>query len=163
MAAESECLGFKILAPSHTRSILTFESILISKDHLPPKTGSHRSLHLNKAGPDQNYKVICLWFPGLAFSMPLFPSRSTAHHHLRYQARSQWASSSSFCLLCCCCSVTKSCLTLYDPMGCSTPGFPVLHYLPEFAQAHVHWVRDAIWSSHPLLLPSPPALNLSQH
>ena len=38
----------------------------------------------------------------------------------------------------CCWSVVKSCLTLYDPMNCSTPGFPVLHYLPEFAQTHVH-------------------------
>ena len=31
----------------------------------------------------------------------------------------------------CCCSVTKSCLTLCDPVDCSTPGFPVLHYLLE--------------------------------
>ena len=39
----------------------------------------------------------------------------------------------------CCCSVTKSFLTLCNPMKCRTPGFPVLHYLPEFAQTHVHW------------------------
>ena len=58
---------------------------------------------------------------------------------------------------CCCCSVAKSCLTLCDPMDSSTPGFPVLHYLPEFAQIHVHWVSDAIQPSHPLLPPSPPA------
>ena len=54
-----------------------------------------------------------------------------------------------------CCSVTKSCLTLCDPMDCSTPGFPVLHYLPEFVQTHVHWVGDVIQPSHlchPLLL-----------
>ena len=38
----------------------------------------------------------------------------------------------------CCCSVTKSSLTLCDPVNCSTPGFPVLHSLPEFAQTHVH-------------------------
>ena len=48
----------------------------------------------------------------------------------------------------CCCSVTKSCLTLYDPIDCSTLGFPVLHYLLEFAQTHVHWVGDAIQPSH---------------
>jgi len=48
-------------------------------------------------------------------------------------------------------------------MNSSTPGFPVLHYLPEFPQTHVHWVGDAIQSSHPLLSPSPPAFNLSQH
>ena len=40
---------------------------------------------------------------------------------------------------------------------------PVLHCLPEFAQTHVHWVGDAIQPSHPLLSPSPPAFNLSQH
>ena len=62
-----------------------------------------------------------------------------------------------------CCLVTKLCLTLCDPMDCSTPGFPVLHYLLEFAQTHVHWVGDAIQLSHPLLLPSLPALSISQH
>ena len=34
--------------------------------------------------------------------------------------------------------VTQSCLILYDPMDCSMPGFPVLHYVPEFAQTHIH-------------------------
>ena len=38
----------------------------------------------------------------------------------------------------CCCSVTKSYLTLCNPMNCSMPGFPVLHYFPKFAQTHVH-------------------------
>ena len=55
------------------------------------------------------------------------------------------------------CSVTQSCLTLYNPMDCSTPGFPVHHQLPEFAQTHVHQVSDAIQPSHPL------ALHLSHH
>ena len=64
---------------------------------------------------------------------------------------------------CWCCSVIKSCPTLCDPMNCNMPGFPVLHYLPEFAQTHVHWVDDAIQSSHPLLPASPLALNISQH
>ena len=44
------------------------------------------------------------------------------------------------CVYFCCCSVTKSCLTLFDFVDCSTPGFPVLHYLLEFAQIHIHWV-----------------------
>ena len=58
-----------------------------------------------------------------------------------------------FCM--CCCSVTQSCLTLWDPMDCSMPGFPVLHYLPELAQTHVHWVSDATQLlSFLLLLPS---------
>ena len=60
-------------------------------------------------------------------------------------------------------SVAQSCLTLWDPMNCSTPGLPVYHQLPEFTQTHVHWVGDAIQPSHPLPSPSPPALNLSQH
>ena len=62
-----------------------------------------------------------------------------------------------------CCLVAKSCPTLYDPMDCSTPGFPVLYCLLEFAQIHVHWVNDAIQKSHPLLLSSLFAFNLSQH
>ena len=64
---------------------------------------------------------------------------------------------------CCCCSVAKLCLILCDPMDCSTPGFPVLYHLPEFAQTHVHRVSDAIQPSHPLLPPSPRALSLAQH
>ena len=56
-------------------------------------------------------------------------------------------------------SVIQSCPTLFDPMGCSTPGFPVLHQLPELTQTHVHWVGDAIQPSHPF----PPAFNHSQH
>ena len=47
-------------------------------------------------------------------------------------------------------------------MDCSTPGFPVLHYLPEFTQTHVHWVSDVIQPSHPLSSPSSPVFNLSQ-
>ena len=66
-------------------------------------------------------------------------------------------------LVSCCCSATKLCPTLYNSMNCSMPGFPVLHYLPEFAQTHVHWVSDAIQPSCPLLPPSSPALNLLEH
>ena len=51
------------------------------------------------------------------------------------------------------CSVAKLCLTLRDFMDCSTPGFPVLHCLPEFAQILVRWVGDAIQPSHPLSSP----------
>ena len=63
----------------------------------------------------------------------------------------------------CCCSVSMSCLTLCSPMGCSTPGFPVLHHLPKFAQTYVHWVGDIIYPSHPPLTLSLPSLSLSQH
>ena len=60
-------------------------------------------------------------------------------------------------------SVSQSCPTLWDPMDCSTRGLPVHHQLPKFTETHVHWVSDAIQPSHPLLSPSPPAFNLSQH
>ena len=50
-----------------------------------------------------------------------------------------------------------------DSVDCSMPGFPVLHYIPEFAQTHVHWVSDAIQPSHPMSPPSAPVLNLSQY
>ena len=60
-------------------------------------------------------------------------------------------------------SVAQSCSTLCDRMDCSTPGFPVQHQLPELTQTHVHRVSDAIQPFHPLLTPSPPAFNLSQH
>ena len=48
-------------------------------------------------------------------------------------------------------------------MDCSTLGLPVHHQLLELAHAHIHQVGDAIQPSHPLLSPSPPAFNLSQH
>ena len=58
--------------------------------------------------------------------------------------------------------VTKSCLTLCDPMNRSTPDLPVHHQLPESTQTHVLCVSDAIQPSHPLSSPSP-APNPSQH
>ena len=76
-----------------------------------------------------------------------------------------------FSLLCCaqhlvqllllfsCLVVSDSC----DPVECSMPGFPVHHLFPELDQTHVHRVGDVIQPSHPLLPPSPPAFNLSQH
>ena len=57
----------------------------------------------------------------------------------------------------CCCSVAQSCPILYNPMNCSTPGFPVLHHLLEFAQTHVHWVMPSthlIFCCPRLLFPS---------
>ena len=45
----------------------------------------------------------------------------------------------------------------------STPGLPVHHQLLEFTQTHVYRVGDAIQPSHPLLSPSPPTPNPSQH
>ena len=59
-----------------------------------------------------------------------------------------------------CCSVTKSCPTVFTLMDTR---LPCPSQSPKFAQTHVHWVSDAIQLSHPLLPPSPPAFNLSQH
>ena len=71
------------------------------------------------------------------------------------------------CLTSDCCrslshSVVSDSLWLHGP-DCSTPGFPEPQYFPEFAHTYVHWLDDAIWPSHPLSSPSPPAFNLSQH
>ena len=66
----------------------------------------------------------------------------------------------------CLSSVQFSRLVVSDPlrpMDCRTPDLPVHHQLPEITQIHAHWVSDAIQPSHPLLSPSPPAFNLSQH
>ena len=60
-------------------------------------------------------------------------------------------------------SIAQLCPTLCDPMNHSTPGLPVHHQLPEFTQTHIHRVGDAIQPSHPLVSPSPPAPNPSQH
>ena len=60
-------------------------------------------------------------------------------------------------------SVAQLCPTLCNPMNRSTPGLPVHYQPPEFTQTHVHLVHDAIQPSPPLLSPSPPAFNLSQH
>ena len=60
-------------------------------------------------------------------------------------------------------SFAQPCPTLCNPMNRSTPGLPVHHQLPEFTQTHVHRVIDAIQPSHPLLSPSLPDPNPSQH
>ena len=60
-------------------------------------------------------------------------------------------------------SITKLCPRPCDPMNSSTPRLPVHYQLPASTQTHVHWVGDAIQSSHPLSPPSPPALTLSHH
>ena len=48
-------------------------------------------------------------------------------------------------------------------MNCSLPGYPVFHYLLQFAQTHIRWVRDAFQPSHPLSPPFPTAFSFSQH
>ena len=67
------------------------------------------------------------------------------------------------CTVYCCCSVTQSCLTLCDPMDCSTPGLPVPHHLLKYSLVHVHCISDAIQLSPHLMPSSPSALSLCQH
>ena len=86
-----------------------------------------------------------------------------SHSQLKHSCKPGFSGWETHMAFCCCCSVTQSCLTLCNSMDCSTPGFPVLCCLLEFAQIHVHWVGNAIQPSHPLLPPSPLTLNLSQH
>ena len=86
-----------------------------------------------------------------SFSVCLFVSVSlslTCHLEFTMQSLKQ---------IFCCCSVTKSCLTLCDPMDCSTPGFPVHHQLPAPTQTHVESMMP---SSH-LILCCPLLLQLS--
>ena len=101
-----------------------------------------------------------------------FEGLVTQHLILLVYHVNSWKNNYSLCIKWClvlelalwaCCSVSQSCLTLCDPMDCNMPGLPVHHQLLEFTQTHVHWVGDAIQSSHPLSSPSPPALSISQH
>ena len=68
-------------------------------------------------------------------------------------------------IYCYCCLVANSCPTLWDPIDFRVPGFPILHYFPEFAQTHALWVSDAIQPSQPLtllLLPVSGCFSVSQ-
>ena len=92
--------------------------------------------------------------------------KKSAHHHLKLcfgSCDACLASLRSLVVRWLVSSVAQSCLTLCDPMDCSTPSFPVHHQLPELTQTHVHLVGDAIHPSHPLSSSSPPTFNLSQH
>ena len=88
-----------------------------------------------------------------------FPLRLTGWTSLLSKGLSRVFSNTSVHLS----SVTQVFLTLWDPKDCSMPGLPVHHQLLELTQTHVHQVSDAIQPSRPLLTPSPPAFNLSQH
>ena len=108
----------------------------------------------------QPTRLLCPWD---------FPGKSTGvgcHCLLRYhcyRVLNTWTlhMKSELVIYLCCCSVTKLCPTLCDPMDGSRPGFSVLHYLPEFFQAHVHWFSVALQPSHSLPPPSSPALSLT--
>ena len=108
--------------------------------------------------PHSNSKTTIFWFGvqciwELPFLFFLIEQKSGIQHIIYFVSRKDFKN---------CCSIAKPCLTLCNPMDCSMPGFPVLHYLLEFAQTHVHWISDAIQPSHPLLPSSPLVLSLSQ-
>jgi len=96
--------------------------------------------------------ILFLLYLAIPCSLQDLSSRPEAEPRL--QQWKQWVLTSGFCYR----LVTQSYPILCDPMDRSTPGFPVLQHLLEFAQTHVHWVGNAIQPSHPchplLLLPS---------
>ena len=101
---------------------------------------------------------LLLLLPSIFCSIRIFSNQSALHIRWpKYWSFSFSISSVQFS------SVTQSCPILCDPMNHSMPGLPVYHQLLEFTPTHVHRVGDAIQPSHPLLSPSPPAPNLSQH
>ena len=102
-----------------------------------------------------------LQYSGLENSMDRGAWRATVHGVAKNWTQPKPKQLSTHARPCCCHSLAQSCLTLCDPTDCSTPDFPVLHHLLELSQAHVHWVSDAIQSSHPLFSPS--VFSLSQH
>ena len=119
------------------------------------KPGRLQSIELQKVGHKwsnlahrAHMVTLCLPFEELTNCFP------------KHQHHSTFPSAVYVCMLF---SVPQSCPTLCDPRDCSTPGFPVLHHLPEFDQTPVHWVGDAIQPSHPGLSLSPLPFNLSQH
>ena len=85
------------------------------------------------------------------------------YHWTTWEAKQEWKQKSKTNSSVQFSSVAQLCPTLCNPMNRSTPGLPVHHQLPEFTQTHVHRVGDAIQPSQPLLSPSPPVPNPSQH
>ena len=81
----------------------------------------------------------CIWFLNMTFSKSFHGHTSSVQFSHSDVSNSLWPHESQHARL------------------------PVHHQLPEFIQTHVHWVGDAIQPSHPLLSPSPPAPNPSQH
>ena len=108
------------------------------------RTFSDRRYHLQPCSPYEYCVPIGYWFWSCCFGKRLQGGRISSCPTLQF---------SSVHLL--------SHVGLWDPMDCSTPGFPVHRQLPELAQIHVHRVDDAIQLSHPLSSPFPPAFNLN--
>ena len=136
--------------------------------------GSHRVRHdqSDLAAAAESNKAMCLgktctirviiWYARVRLALFRVCVELSTETKTDWEMLSHCNCSIHVCNVCCCCSVAKSWLTL-RPHNSRTPGFPVLHYLPEFVQTDVCWVSDATQPSHPLSSPSPLALNVSQH
>ena len=93
-------------------------------------------------------RMIVSWYSGLFLHLEIFPYEGVdraCSPHMKYKTGNFRSVQFS--------SVTQSCLTLWDPMDCSTPGFSVHHQLPELNQTHIHRISDAIQPFHPLSFP----------
>ena len=114
-------------------------------------------------GPPEETKSVCLSTHIFTMQImrvksdPGFPVHASPQVSLTRSLLSRSAGRNQFS------SAAQSCPTLCDPMDCSTPGLPVHHHLPEFAQTHVHGVGDVIQPPHPQSSPSPPTFNLALH
>ena len=126
----------------------------LSKSTLAPELSPSPDAHSPREG-------VCMWASFFTLSTtPLLRTNFPFIENLHFQRKGVYKMDKISVHFS---SVTQSCLTLCDPMDCSTPGLPVHHQLPELAQTPVHQVGDAIQPSHPLSSPSPPDFNLSQH
>ena len=98
---------------------------------------------------------ICFIFDFFAgwyiFLVSCWPISILKHRELPSISWPQWTGNSNSFVGCC--SVMQLCWTLCDPMDCSTPDFPVLQHLLEFAQTHVHWVSDVIQTISSSVIP----------
>ena len=143
------------------------KSCLTPCDHVDCSTSGFPVLHY-LPGFEQTHVQ---WIDNVILpSHPLLPPPPPAFNLSQHQGLFQWVGfyasggqNIGASALASVSSVTQLCLTLCDPMDCSTPGLPVHHQLPDLGQTHVHRVSDAIQPSHPLSSPSPPTFNLSQH
>ena len=97
--------------------------------------------------PPSYHKIPLSWRSSKVSSYPSLPSKPLSnlhslcvfHLHLIPQPLTTHPPISVITALskvtCCCCSVTQSCLTLCDPMDCSTPGplsLTISQSLPKF-------------------------------
>ena len=169
------------IQPSHPLSSSTFsscpQSIPASESFLMSRLFTSDGQSIGASASASVFSMnIQGWFPvgltglillskGLSrvFSSVTSLKRSVLWHSAVTSVHNYWKNHSFGYTDFCHCSVTQLCLTLWNPMDCSTPGFPVLHHLLELAQTHVHWVSNVIQPSHLLLPSSPFAFDLCQH